>query len=833
MTPAHKVRYAIATDVLLIDGRTHSQIIATDSGRGRNDPMKPSPQMVRRVVSIVGLAFLFTAFFPKGTIVSEPASQPHAASSDTVSKMSTKGASAAINSLPTNFEVNRGQADDDVKFIGRGKGFGVLLKSSEAVIALQNHKQTAQRVSMKLEGANSAAFVSGVGQQVARANYFIGNDPAKWVRDVETYSGVFYSSVYRGVDLMFHSNERELEYDFTVAPEGDPNTIRLRFDGADNARITSDGALILGTAAGELRHERPFAYQQSNGSMTPVQTVFKKRSDGTIGFQVGDYDRTLPLVIDPVLVYSTYLGGAASDFGRAITVDSAGNTYIAGDSVSSDFLFRASTSNSDVFVGRLGTNGLLFTYSFFGGAKNDTASGLIVDGSGNIYLSGTTESSDFPLVSSIGTALMGTSDAFVVKLTANFQQFFYSSLVGGTGRETGVSLAVDIAGSAYISGRTSSTDFPLAGAIQTSYGGGDSDAFVSKLALDGKTLVYSTYLGGSLAEDASGQSGISVDSAGNAYVTGDTLSANFPLRNPIQPSKNGGTSNSDAFVSVINASGSAFVYSTYLGGTNDDFGLAIATDASHNAYVAGKTKSTSFPGSTSTRTSTTTSDAFVAKISASGSAINYLTFVGGAVGDESANAIAVNATGDTVVIAGFAGAGVTAVKSIQSFFKGGAEDALIAMLGSNGAVAFSTYLGGSGDDDALGIALGSDGAIYVTGFTDSQDFLTFLELKDTNAGARDIFIAKIDPNTTLNRPVILQALISGKNLIIYGQGFDDGAVLLINDEATRTRNDDPDPSQILFAKKAAKRIAPGQTVQLQVENPNGKRSNFLFFTKPL
>jgi hypothetical protein len=814
--------------------------------------MKTSPHKFQRAALVLAIASLLSALVPNIRSSAEPVARQNRSTrfEKSPSRVEKSVASEAIRSLPVSFEANRGQAEADVKFVGRGDGFGVLLKTGEAVLALHTPKQApagesrrrgegspdeslpVHRVTMRLEGANSMPFVSGVQEQVARANYFIGNDPSKWVRGVETYEGVSYSSVYRGVDLMFHSNERQLEYDFTVAPGADANEIKLRFEGVDDLILAHEGALILRTPAGELRHERPVAYQEKDGSRLPVAAAFKQLADGTIGFQVGDYDQTRPLVIDPVLVYSTYAGGSASDFGRGITVDAAGNAYLVGDSFSSDFLFRASTTNSDVFVGRFAANGLLLTYAFFGGAKNDSATGLAFDGSGTAYMCGTTESSDFPVVHSVGSALLGASDAFVVKMTPNFQQFFYSSLVGGSGQETGVSVAADAAGSAYISGRTSSQDFPLVGAIQASYGGGDSDAFVSKLALNGETLVYSTYLGGSGTEDMMGRSGISVDALGNAYVTGDTQSANFPLKNALQPAKNGTTSTSDGFVSVINPSGSDFVYSTYLGGSNDDFGFAIATDQSHNAYVAGRTRSTSFPGSTSTRTSTTTSDAFVAKLNPPGSAISYLTFVGGANGDESANAIAVDSLGNAV-IAGSAGEGVPTVDSIQSFFKGGPEDALIAKLGTSGAVTFSTYLGGSGDDVALGIALGADGAIYVTGFTDSQDFLTHEALRSANAGARDIFIAKIDPDATPNNPVLVQALISGKNIIVYGQGFAAGAVLRVNDEPTKTRNDDPDPTQVLFAKKAAKHIAPGQTVQLQVENTNGKRSNLLFLQKPL
>jgi hypothetical protein len=739
------------------------------------------------------------------------------------------------------FEANRGQADADVKFIGRGEGLGVLLKPGEAVLALNSGNHAANgssrerldhRLSMKLVGANATPFMGGVEQQVTRANYFIGNDPSKWLSGIETYASVLYADVYHGVDLAFHSNQRQLEYDFNIAPEADPNQIRLRFEGARDLVLTSDGAMVLRTPVGELRHKRPVAYQQKNGSPVAVAAEFKRLNDREIGFAVGDYDRALPLVIDPQLVYSTYMGGVASDFGRAIRVDPAGNFFVVGDSTSTDFLFHASPTNSDVFVGRLSADGLFMTYTFLGGAKNDFATGLAIDGTGNVYLSGTTESSDFPRVNSIGNDLLGPSDAFVVKLTANFQQFFYSSLIGGGGKESGISLAIDSAGSAYISGRTSSQDYPLVGPMQPTYGGGDFDSFVSKLTADGKGLVYSTYLGGGGTEDVMDRTGIAVDGDGNAYVTGDTQSTDFPLKNAVQATKGGSASTSDAFVSVINPSGSGFVYSTYLGGSNDDSGLAIASDQSHNAFVAGSTKSTGFPGSTATRTSTTTSDAFVAKLNPTGSAISYLTFIGGPNSNDMANAIALDNDG-TAAIVGSAGDGVPALNSIQSFFKGGANDALIAKLSSTGALTLSTYLGGSGDDQAFGVTIGSDHMIYITGVTDSQDFVTVQSLRSVNAGARDIIMAKIDPNATPNNPILFQAVISGKHLLIYGTGFAAGAVLRINDQPTKTRNEDPDQSQILFAKKAAKKIAPGQTVQLQVENPNGKRSNFLFFTKPL
>lgn len=812
--------------------------------------MMTRPHKIQLAALIFAIAAMTSGVFPRIHSGFEPASLQSRAGfcEEDPSRFAMSDLNEARRRLPLSFETNRGQAEADVRFVGRGDGFGLLLKPNEAVLSLHKRKEvlaggagenatplndessSTRMLSMKLEGANSTPRISGEARQEARANYFIGNDPAKWIRDVETFSRVSYSGVYRGVDLMFYGNQQQLEYDFTVAPGADPREIRLRFEGADDLELNSEGALILHTAAGAVRHGRPVAYQVSNGSRLEVPAEFKRLDDGAVGFEVGAYDRAQSLVIDPVLVYSTYLGGSAADFSRGIVVDATGNAFLVGDSFSSNFLAFASPTNSDVFIGKLSSNGLLLTYTFFGGSKNDSATGLAVDSAGNLYLCGTTESSDFPIFNSVGSALLGASDAFVVKLTPPGDQFFYSSLIGGSGTESGVSIAGDSAGNAYITGRTSSQDFPIVGAIQPVYGGGDSDAFVAKLAPDGKTLTYSSLLGGSGTENLIGRTGISVDASGNAYVTGDTQSTDFPAKNALRPAKNGAASTSDGFVAKINPGGSDFIYSTYFGGSDDDSCLAIANDQAGNAYVTGRTKSTSFTGSTSTRPSTATTDALVAKLNAAGSAISYLTFLGGNNGDESGNAIAVDSSGNAVV-AGTAGEGSPTVNSIQSFSRGGG-DAFVAKLGPSGAVTFSTYLGGSNEDTALAVGLDGDGVIYITGFTDSTDFPTVSPLVPENAGGRDIFIAKIDPNADSKRPVLIQAVISGKHLILYGQGFDAGAVLRVNDEPTKTRNDDPDPTQVLFAKKAAKQIKPGKTVQLQIENANGKRSNFLFLTKP-
>jgi hypothetical protein len=813
--------------------------------------MTNTPHRIHLSGFILAIAAVTLSVFPGFlTGVGPASSQKPPNLGEETTPVSIRTGEAIRRSLPLSFETNRGQAEADVEFVGRANGFGLLLKPNQAVFSLRKTKPMPARrsvlnemqlndesaqphlLTMELEGANPTPLISGKEPREVRANYFIGNDPAKWIRGVETYSRVLYSGVYEGVDLVFYGNDRQLEYDFTVAPGADPKEIRLRFLGADNQELSPEGSLILHTPAGAVRHRHPVAYQEDSGMRVEVPASFKQLEDGTIGFEIGVYDPGLPLVIDPVLVYSTYLGGSTADNCNGILVDADGNAFLVGDSSSSNFLRNASPGNSDVFVGKLSPDGLILTYSFFGGSKNDTATGLAVDGSGNIYLSGSTESADFPRINSVGTSLLGSSDAFVVKLNPTADVFIYSSLVGGSGEEVGVSLAA-AGDSAFITGRTTSEDFPTLGAIQPVYGGGTSDAFIAKLSPDGKSLLYSSFLGGSGTENLIAKTGISIDGLGNACVVGDTDSVNFPTRDAIRPTKTGDASNLDGFVAKLNPAGSDFVYSTYLGGSNSDFALAVASDPEGNAYVTGGTNSTSFTGSSSTRPSTGTRDAFVAKLNPPGSAISYLTFVGGDDGEDRANAIAVDSLGNAV-IAGRAGEQFPTLNSVQSFFKGGEfeNDAFAAKLGPSGAVTFSTYLGGSLDDTALGVAIDADGAVYFAGFTSSTDFLTATPLLRDNAGGPDIFIAKIDPDSNPNRPVLLQALISGKHLILYGQGFDAGAKLRINDLQVKTRNEDPDPTQILFAKKAAKRIAKGATAQLQVQNANGKRSNFLFFTRP-
>lgn len=735
----------------------------------------------------------------------------------------------AFARMPICFEANQGQADSSARFVSAVGGPRLLLSPSRATIGLRQSSPAGDEpLSMQLVSADPNAEVRGLDLLTTRANYFIGNDPSSWHTNIPTYARVICEKVYPGVDMIYHGSEGQLEYDFVVEPGANAGLIRLRFEGANKTAVDPVGNLIVQAKDTQVRHNKPVAYQEVDGVREDVRAAFSLFPDGTAGFQIGEYDKTRELVIDPVLVFSTYLGGSAADSGTGIFVDSEGSAYVLGDSRSSDFT-HGTPDNSDIFIGKLSANGGAFTYAFFGGSKHDSATGLAVDADGNTYISGSTQSDDLAGPNSINSALSGPSDALVIRFNLD-NGFSYSTIVGGAGDETGVSIAIDDAGNAYISGKTTSIDFPPVNAIQPAYGGGDSDAFVSKIAPDGASLVYSTYLGGSGTENLSGRTGIAVDSAGNAYATGDTQSTDFPLKDPLRSSKTGNESSLDAYVSKIDPTGAAFVYSTYAGGSEDDTGLGIAADSSGNAYVVGSTLSTTFTGSASTRPSTGTTDAFVAKLNASGSALSYLTFIGGVTGDESANAIVVDASGNAYVT-GAAGEGFQTVMSVQSYFAGGEEDALVARLSPAGTVNFSTYLGGDGGEAGLGIAVDSAGSIYVTGSTDSEEYLTRAPIREENAGETDLFVSKIDPNTSSDVPVIYDVRIIGKLMFVFGQNFDVGAFVRLNDIGRGT-NGGEDPSQILTSKKAAKKTKPGRTVQIQVENGNGKRSNLFFFARP-
>ena len=467
----------------------------------------------------------------------------------------------AYGKLPMRFEVNQGQFDARVKFAARGAGYALMLTGDEAVLTLHASEKSAPATASRkseIQGsagkttlARSAASrnkttvirtslvnayptVTARGEQElpGRSNYFFGNDPRQWRTNVAGYSRVVYRQVYRGIDLTYYGNGRQLEYDFNLAAGVDPAAIRMRIAGAANLKVDSNGDLLIETGEGLLREHRPIVYQQTDGQRTAVEARYVISNGSEVGFALGRYDSNRPLVIDPTLIYATYLGGTSDDFAAAVAVD----------------------------------------------------------GSGNAYVTGYTISTDFPTVNPLQAVRGGGFDAFVSKLNATGTALVYSTFFGGANDDFGKAVAVDFLGNAHITGSTFSNNFPTASPIQAAHNGTASDAFVTKLNATGSAILYSTYLGGSDADEGRG---IVVDSLDNASVTGLTQSTDFPLHNARQSLSGGFTS--DAFVAKLGATGSSLIYSTYLGGRGDDAGNAIATDGSGNVYVAGSTTSNNFP----------------------------------------------------------------------------------------------------------------------------------------------------------------------------------------------------------------------------------------------
>jgi len=511
--------------------------------------------------------------------------------------------------LPLAFEANQGQTDLQVKFFSRGTGCSLFLTSAEAVLSLRRAsgqrpgsspgeslpptREEASVLRMRLVGANPKAEVTGQDELPGKSNYFIGNDPTKWHTSVPQYAKVHYQNVYPGVDLVYYGNQLELEYDFVLKPGADPNLIRLAIEGASKVRLNS-GDLVLTSSRGNIHLRLPHLYQIVSGVKHEIRGGYVMKGKDEVGFRVASYDRRRVLVIDPVLAYSTYLGGSSVDQGYAITVDMAGNAYVVGYTSSADFptanaIQSTYRGNGDLFVTKSNADGSALVYStYLGGSNVDYPNGVAVDTTGNTYLTGYTQSADFPTVSAIQPTFGGNYDAFVTKINAAGSALVYSTYLGGVSGDSGSGIAADSAGNAYVTGYTQSNNFPTANALQPTHAGGGEDAFVTKINATGTALVYSTYLGGN-GSDVGG--GIATDPAGDAYITGGTTSTNFPTANPIQAANQG---DRDVFVTKLNATGSALVYSTYLGGYLSENGTGIAPDAADKVYVVGITGSPTF-----------------------------------------------------------------------------------------------------------------------------------------------------------------------------------------------------------------------------------------------
>ena len=590
-----------------------------------------------------------------------------------------------------------------------------------------------------------------------RINYFIGSNPAKWHTNLKSYNSVNLGEVYPGIDLSVKAYGKSLEKVFEIRPGARPDSIKLRIDGARSLRVNAKCELEAVGVSGFATFSKPIGFQIIEGEMVDVDVAYlvhdnpallSKSLGPTYGFRVDKYDESLPLIIDPYLIYSTYLGGAGDDGGMSVAVDSSGNAYVAGYTDSTPFptpfpttedAFQEVKANDyDVFVTKIDALGTSLVYStYLGGSSYEFCYGIAVDSSGNAYVTGDTGSIDFPIKNAFQSVNAAPSDVFVTKIDASGSSLVYSTYLGGNSGDLGYGIAVDSSGNAYVSGHTYSTDFPTENAFQTA-NAGYWDVFVTKIDASGSSLVYSTYLGGN--DNDLGYL-IAVDSSGNAYVTGETRSFDFPTEKAFQVIK---ANDYDVFVTKINPSGLSLAYSTYLGGNSYDCGYGVAVDSLGNAYVTGSTQSTNFPTTDGAfqEVNSGGSDVFVTKVHASGASLAYSTYLGGSSHDFGYG-IALDSSLNAY-ISGYTHSGNFPTQNALPGSEGFLRDVFVTKIHASGlSLVYSTYLGGSGNDYGYGVAVDSSGNAYVTGYTGSTDFPMQYAFQGTYAGNYDAFVAKI------------------------------------------------------------------------------------------
>ena len=747
------------------------------------------------MLAVAACAVTFFASHPITAHATRPAS--NGSQTPTLNAEQRGRVRASLDALPLGFEANQGQTDPQVKYTARGNGYSVFLTANDTVFAISSAKRGTQSsratsahgarhtsgkvetasIDMRLVGGNTNPAITAGDALPGVVNYYVGSDSKNWHTGVKQYSAVSYRDVYPGVNMVFHGAQRQLEFDFVVSPGADPKAIALGFKGARKLETDATGNLVLNSSAGDVVLHKPVAYQEKDGKREIVEAAFAVKNRNEVALNLGAYDRGRQLVIDPTLTYATYLGGLGEDDAFAIAIDSNGNAYVTGQTASSDFptvpgAYSTSRKGSnDVFVSKIAADGSGLTYStYIGSDGDDSGNAIAVDSLGNAFVAGGTtqpSSVSFPTTPGVfQTAFKGgTVDAFVLKLASSGGSLVFSTYLGGTGDDVANGIAFDTTG-VYVVGSTRSTDFPTQSPFQATFSGA-SAAFVTKLNTSGTSpLIYSTYLGGGTNDFASAI----VVASGKAYITGATTSPSFPVTPAIAYQPTCGTDTTcngalqDAFVTVLDSSGATEVYSTFLGGENNDQGLGIAVDGSGDAYVTGLTQSNQFPVKSPLPSSFGggTQDAFVAELNPSAtpaaSTLVYSRYLGGSQND-AGNGIAVDSNKNAYITGQTNSNNFPTLVATQQAI-GGLSDGFVTEISAAGSLVFSTYIGGALNDNTNAgnplnpvgaIAVDQAGAnIYVAGNTASSPFPTANPLQANFGGVIDAFVAKYATGVSSN-----------------------------------------------------------------------------------
>lgn len=668
---------------------------------------------------------------------------------------------------PLNFIENKGQLDSKVKYYVRGNGYAFYFTENEIKFSFiqknstekditslafnspkereaNKEKEDFMMATMALEFIDVSKKVKIEPQNKLNyfVNYFQGNDPTKWNTKIQTYEKITYKEMWEGIDLVFYGDNGKLKYDFIVKPQASVEDIKFTYRGFDEKLIDENGNLVFKMPIGELIDEKPICYQEIDGEKVIIESDFTIQEEGNLtfyGYKLQDgYDKEQTIIIDPGIIYSSYLGGNNHDYGYAIAVDQSGNVYVTGITDSTDFpLVNAFQENirgvEDAFITKIDTTPSIVYSTYLGGGGYTGGKGIAVDENENVYVTGYTDSIDFPILNAFQSNIGGSRDGFIIKID-KASDIVYSSYLGGSGEDYCSGIAVDKDGNAYVTGYTYSTDFPTMKAFQPKIAG-DRDGFITKID-NIPSVVYSSYLGGANHDECNG---VAVDQDGNAYVTGNTLSLDFPTVKAFQP-KLGGSN--DGFITKID-SFPAIVYSSYLGGSSGDYCNGIAVDQNGNAYVTGNTGSIDFPTVRAFQPKNAGYiDGFITKVDKVPSVV-YSSYLGGR-GWERSNAITVDRNSNVYVIGYTGSADFPTVKAFQSSRKSfDLFDVFIIKIDKVPSIVFSSYLGGGNADVGYGIAVDKKCNIYVTGADFIGEFPIVNAFQPNDGGVVDTFVTKI------------------------------------------------------------------------------------------
>jgi hypothetical protein len=703
----------------------------------------------------------------------------------------------SLNKMDKSFFIqNKGQWDPEVKYLALIAGMNAWITNSGVVydyykinknyeksktlkmnsfqkMDFENKNTTIQGHVVKMQLVNFESNITGVGNNPREGyyNYFIGNDQSKWTSYVPLYDNVELQGVYKNIDVKYYYDNGILRYDYKAKPGADISMIKFKFDGQDGLRINSNGEIVLNTSIGDITNGKIFAYQMEGENQKEVECKFEQKEDGSIGLRAENYDATKELIIDP-LVYSTFIGGSNQDGGSSIAVDAIGDAYITGWTFSPNFPVTNGAYQDtmyeiqDVFITKLNSTGSSLIYStFIGGRGGNSGTSIEVDSIGDTYITGATNSPEYPSTgSAYQKTLKGTQNAFITKINSTGSALIYSTYIGGDSYDTGNSIVFDSQGNAYITGQTGSTNYPTtSSAFQTKYGGGGTpyyyadgyeyygDAFITKLNAAGSNLVYSTFIGG---DSTDAGNSIDIDANGNAYITGSTSSHNFPITIGAFQSKLGDSASENAFVTKINSSGSALIYSTFIGGNYRDEGTAIKVDLDGDAYITGEALSSNYPSTNGAYQTTRNGiqNVVVTKLNSTGSALKYSTFIGGS-GFAGGFSIALDAIGNayitgTVIYSSDYPVTNGAYQSIMADTS--SADIFVTKLDSTGsALIYSTLIGGNDWDVGNSIVIDAGENVYITGFTQSSNYpATNGVYQTTLNGTRNAYVTKLNLSST-------------------------------------------------------------------------------------